>query len=208
MPESTPASLFNSVVVPPRVAVGGAGASKQYLRDTLYHRRRVIPADLSNTTAWKAANHLRTLLGQLGPSAVALYVPRGSEVNIMPLVEDLWQWQQTVCLPRVISRGYPLAFNVWAQGEKLGHDALGIPAADGPEIIPAVIVMPMLGYSRGGYRLGSGGGYYDLTLSHLKQPVITVGVCHTELEVSDFPAEPHDHRLNHIVTGREIIHCL
>jgi 5-formyltetrahydrofolate cyclo-ligase len=180
---------------------------KHALRTTLRHRRSVIPADLSNTTQWKVINHLRTLISDISPTAVALYSAMDGELNLHSLAEELWRDQQTVALPRVAQRGHPLVFNVWPPHGKLEPDAIGIPAANGPEIIPAVIIMPMLGYNRKGYRLGAGGGYYDITLAHLHQPTITVGVCHTELEIPHFPAEPHDVQLNYIVTGKEVIHC-
>lgn len=180
---------------------------KQALRKTLRHRRGVIPADLTSTTQWKVINHLRTLIADISPAAVALYSAMDGELNLHALAEELWRDHQTVALPRVAQRGHPLVFNVWPPHGRLEPDAIGIPAASGPEIIPAVIVIPMLGYNRKGYRLGLGGGYYDITLAELTQPAITVGVCHTELEIPHFPAEPHDVPLNYIVTGKEIIRC-
>lgn len=187
-----------SVKLPPEVR-------KRTLRQSLQGARRTIPADLSDTTQWKAINKLRTLLASGGAATVALYSARRGEVDLTPLAEDLWSMGATVCLPRVVYRGHPLAFNIWAPGSALEPDALGIPAATGEEIIPSVIVMPMLGYSRSGHRLGSGGGYYDHTLKAFRQPVLTIGVCQTELEITDFPAEVHDIRLDHIVTGKEVI---
>ena len=182
-------------------------AEKQLLRSMFRHRRHVIPTDLVHTTNFKAANLVRSLIADLTPTVVSLYMPRQNEVDLTLLVQDLWEANQTVCLPRVVQRGHPLVFNIWNQGRPLEPDALGIPAATGPEIIPSVIVIPMVGYNREGYRLGSGGGYFDRTLAALKQPVITIGVCFTELEIPDFPAEEHDTRLNYIVTGKEIIAC-
>ena len=182
-------------------------AEKQLLRSMFRHRRHVIPSDLVSTTNFKAANLVRTLIADMAPTVVSLYMPRQNEVDLTLLVDDLWDANQTVCLPRVVQRGHPLVFNIWNRGRPLEPDALGIPAATGPEIVPSVIVIPMVGYNRAGYRLGSGGGYFDRTLAALKQPVVTIGVCFTELEIPDFPAEEHDTRLNYIVTGKEIIVC-
>lgn len=182
-------------------------AEKQLLRSMFRHRRNVIPADLVSTTSFKAANLVRTVLADMTPSVVCLYVPRKGEVDLSRLAEDLWQAGHTVVLPRVVQRNHPLAFNEWTRGMKLERDALGIPAATGAEIVPSVVVMPMVGYNRKGYRLGSGGGYYDRTLEAFKQPVRTVGVCYTELEIPEFPAEAHDLILDYIVTGKEVIEC-
>ena len=180
---------------------------KQALRTQLRHRRHVIPADLVSTTRFKAINHLRTLIAEVSPTVVSIYSAREGEIDITPLAEAIWQSHQTVALPRVIARGHALTFNIWHQGAALEPDILGIPSATGAEIIPAMIIIPMVGYTRTGYRLGSGGGYFDRTIKTFPQPVITVGVSFTELEMPDFPAEPHDIPLNYIVTGKEVITC-
>lgn len=182
-------------------------SEKQRLRAELRHRRAVIPQDLVNTTRFKAINHLRTLIGEIAPTVVSLYTAREGELDLTPLAEDLWQSNQTVALPRVVAKGHPLTFNIWAPHAPLEPDALGILSATGPEILPALIVVPMVGYSRTGYRLGSGGGYFDRTIKTFTQPIITVGVSFTELEIPDFPTEYHDIPMHYIVTGREVITC-
>lgn len=182
-------------------------AEKQRLRAELRHRRSVIPADLVSTTRFKAINHLRTLIAEVAPTVVSLYTAREGELDLTPLAEDLWQSHQTVVLPRVTQRGHPLTFNIWAPHAALEPDALGILSATGPEILPAMIIIPMVGYNRKGYRLGSGGGYFDRTIKEFPQPVITVGVSFTELEVPEFPAEYHDIPMHYIVTGKEVIVC-
>jgi 5-formyltetrahydrofolate cyclo-ligase len=178
---------------------------KAVLRNQLRQRRQVIPPDLASTTRWKAINLLRTLIADLAPTVVALYSPIEHEIDLTPLAAELWRDQQLVALPRVVQRQHPLVFNLWPPHGALEPDNVGIPAATGPEIVPSLIVIPMLGYTRSGLRLGYGGGYYDRTLKALKQPVITVGVCYTELEITDYPAERHDHPLDFIVTGKELI---
>lgn len=183
-------------------------AAKQKLRTELRHRRSVIPQDLVSTTRFKAINNLRTLISDIAPTVVSLYSAREGELDLRPLAEDLWQSNQTVVLPRVVARGHPLTFNIWPPHGELEPDALGILAATGPEILPSLIILPMVGYSRNGYRLGSGGGYFDRTIKSFTQPVITVGVAFTELEIENFPHEYHDIPLHYIVTGREVITCL
>ncbi|MBI1308934.1 MAG: 5-formyltetrahydrofolate cyclo-ligase [Proteobacteria bacterium] len=181
---------------------------KQRLREQFRHRRGVIPADLVDTTRWKVINHLRTLIAQVTPAVVAAYHPLPGEINLLPLVEELWRDGQTVALPRVTTRNRPLVFNVWPPHGALLPDELGIPAANGAEINPALIIIPCLGYARSGHRLGSGAGYYDRTLATLPTPAISVGVAYTELELpTAFLPEPHDLALNFIVTGKELIPC-
>lgn len=195
--------------IPAQLAISArAGVEKFILRQGLMVRRRTIPADLHNTTQWKIINHLRGLIAQNRSEVIGLYHPRGTEVDILPLVRELWEQGKTVALPRVVYRGFPMVFNVWEPGTALERDALGLLCAGGAEISPSFIGLPMLGYSRQGYRLGYGGGYYDATLKNLKYPAVTAGICHTELEISKFPAEYHDLKLDYVVTGKEVIVCI
>lgn len=180
---------------------------KAELRHEFLLRRKVIPADLRDTTQWKVINHLRSLLAEFGPTVVGLYYARGSEIDLAPLARELWRDGQTVALPRVLERGHPLTFNIWSEDGRTERDALGIPTGTGAPIWPAVIICPMLGYTRQGHRLGYGGGFYDRTLQSAPFPTLSIGVCHTELEVDDFPAEYHDQRLEYVVTGKEAIRC-
>lgn len=190
-----------------KVSEKTAQQQKADLRKSFLHRRQVIPPDLQSTTRWKVTNHLRTLVSEVSPAVIALYSAVDGEIDLASFAVELWNDGQTVALPRVVQRGHGLVFNIWPPHGLLERDAVGIMAATGPEVHPAFIVVPMLGYSRLGYRLGTGGGYYDKTLRNLSYPAITAGVCYTELEVVDFPAEPHDARLDYIVTGKEVIVC-
>lgn len=197
------------VAAPFKIDPGGmvAKAEKARLRAEYLMRRRVIPADLQDTTRWKIANHLRGLLADVRPAVVGLYWPRGGEVDLRPLARELRADGFTVALPRVIERGLPLSFAIWDEEEGTEPDFLGIPTGKGAEIWPHVVVAPMLGYNRAGYRLGYGGGFYDMTFKAAPWPMVTVGVCQTELEIGDFPAEYHDFRLGYIVTGKEVVVC-
>ena len=183
----------------------GAQAEKARLRDLFRERRRFIPADLRNTTQWKVINHLRSLQGAFQPSVIGLYHPLAGEIDLRGWAKELWADGNTVALPRVVAHGHPLTYNIWYEGAPLELDALGIPCATGPEIWPAIMVVPCLGYTKNGFRLGYGGGFYDITLKHMALPTTTVGVAYTELEVEHFPAEYHDQPLDYIVTGKEVI---
>jgi 5-formyltetrahydrofolate cyclo-ligase len=60
----------------------------------------------------------------------------------------------------------------------------------------------LLGFDREGNRLGQGQGHYDRTLEALrsKGPVLAVGVAFAAQEIAHIPFEPHDQRLDWIIT--------
>ncbi|MGB0904397.1 MAG: 5-formyltetrahydrofolate cyclo-ligase, partial [Mangrovicoccus sp.] len=79
--------------------------------------------------------------------------------------------------------------------------------ADGEEVAPQVLVLPMLGFDRAGNRLGYGAGHYDRSLDGLraKGPRIVIGYAFAAQEFPQLPAEATDQPLDLIVTDRELI---
>jgi 5-formyltetrahydrofolate cyclo-ligase len=107
-------------------------------------------------------------------------------------------------LPVVIERHAPMVFRLHGPSHPLVPDALGIPApAPGaPEVRPDVVFTPVLAFDRKGGRLGQGGGHYDRTIESLRagKPVFVIGVAYAGQEVDEIPMEPHDQRLDAILT--------
>jgi len=77
----------------------------------------------------------------------------------------------------------------------------GCPVVE-PEQID-VILVPGLAFDRAGNRLGRGAGFYDRFISALKDsghnPTL-IGVCHHAQIVESVPTEPHDHRVDRVIT--------
>ena len=82
-------------------------------------------------------------------------------------------------------------------------DDCGIASSDGAEVVPDVVLVPCVGYTAAGHRLGYGGGYFDRWLE--AHPHVTaVGVAWSLGEIADdeFTPEPHDVPLALVVTER------
>jgi len=67
-----------------------------------------------------------------------------------------------------------------------------------PIVAPDVLIVPLVGFDRAGYRLGYGGGYYDRTLELPPRPH-TLGIAYSNQEAV-FSHAPHDVPLDVIVT--------
>lgn len=68
----------------------------------------------------------------------------------------------------------------------------------------AAIVVPGVAFTLDGARLGRGGGHYDRLLAAnetRRDPAVTVGVCLVEFVVESLPIEPHDRRVDGVITG-------
>jgi len=132
---------------------------------------------------------------------VALYSAIGAEVPTQGLAQALFEQGRTLCLPVVTRRDSPMVFRLWSIGDPLEDDAAGCPAPLEltAEVVPDLIVTPLVGFDRYGYRLGQGGGYYDRTFAVMPQ-ALRIGLAFAGQEVERLPVEEHDIRLHGILT--------
>jgi 5-formyltetrahydrofolate cyclo-ligase len=80
-------------------------------------------------------------------------------------------------------------------------DRYGIPTpAHGDFLIPEVLLLPVNGFDAAGYRIGYGGGYFDRTLASLLPRPLVVGVGFELARLDSISPEPHDQRLDAMVT--------
>lgn len=71
----------------------------------------------------------------------------------------------------------------------------------------AIILVPGLGFSVCGSRLGRGGGYYDrlLAITQRYSTITSIGICYSTQLVSDIPQESHDMKVDYILHEQGII---
>jgi 5-formyltetrahydrofolate cyclo-ligase len=123
------------------------------------------------------------------------------------LVADGW----TTALPVVVAKNTPLVFRQWAPGEALvpGRWNIKVPLEDALEVLPDVLLVPLLAFDRQGFRLGYGGGFYDRTLEKLRalKKVTAIGIAYAGQEVDAVPYEEFDQRLDWIMTEQETFKC-
>jgi 5-formyltetrahydrofolate cyclo-ligase len=140
--------------------------------------------------------------------AVAGYWPIGSEADPRMLARAMAARGHGIVLPCVVGATRTLVFRSWREGEPLQtniHGALE-PLADKPQHVPAAILVPLLAFDKGGFRLGYGGGYYDRTLAGLRARghVLAIGIAYGGQETESLPREPHDQPLDMIVTEKGV----
>lgn len=81
----------------------------------------------------------------------------------------------------------------------MGAFGLRQPEKEAKELIPDTLFIPLVGFTEDGLRLGQGGGHYDRWLAD--NPAKTkVGLAWDVQLVETLPQEPHDQRLDAIVT--------
>lgn len=167
------------------------------LRRELLAARREFAATPAFQTAVAAIQApLRSLLDQLEPELLGVYWPLGGEFDPGDL-----PWPRA--LPDARREPAGMVYRRWDGGAPAGQDECGIATSTGAVAVPDVVLVPCVGFTREGYRLGYGGGYFDRWLS-AHPGVTTIGIAWSAAETA-FPVEAHDRALTLILTERELI---
>jgi len=173
---------------------------KAALRQMLALRRAQLDPQLKG--AWDAAICARVLAwwAQRPLAALGVYWPLRGEPDLSGAYALLAAGGVPLALPVVLARDAALGFAQWVPGEAMVNDAMGVavPAALRLVAPPPALLVPCLGFTAEGYRLGYGGGYYDRTLAPQPRPR-TAGVAYACLQVV-FASAAHDVALDVVLT--------
>lgn len=179
-------------------------AHYKQLRDSLSEEERwnsddIIIDRFLELNAYKNAEYILT------------YLSMGSEVETRGIIQKAWEDGKTVALPRCIPSTNKMEWYRVESLDNLVETALGIwePVRD-PEyfvdvhaIKHALCVVPGLTFDRVGYRLGYGGGYYDVFLADFMG--ISVGLCRDDfISEQSLRYESHDVSVDMVLTETEI----
>lgn len=140
------------------------------------------------------------------------YMAYRSEAKTMPVLEQSFAAHKCVAVPRVLfsenQQGNGImVFCRIASLDDCVKGAYGIlePRADCPIVQPdetSLILVPGCAFTRDGFRMGYGGGYYDRYLQ-LHPKAIAIGYAFEEQIYDVIPREAHDRRLDFVVTQKE-----
>lgn len=167
------------------------------LRRELLAARRAFAAGPAFQTAQAAlAAPLRELLEQLEPELLGVYWPLAGEFDPGEL-----PWPRA--LPYARRDPAEMVYRRWDGSAPGLQDECGIATSGGAVAVPDVVLVPCVGFTREGFRLGYGGGYFDRWLA-LHPGVTAVGLAWSGAE-THFPVEAHDRALTLILTERELV---
>ena len=167
------------------------------LRRELLAARRAFAATPAFQTAQAAlALSLAELLAQLEPELLGVYWPLAGEFDPGAL-----PWPRA--LPFARRDPAEMVFRRWDGSAPAAQDECGIATAGGAVAVPDVVLVPCVGFTREGFRLGYGGGYFDRWQA-AHPGATTIGVAWSGAE-THFAVEAHDRALTLILTERELI---
>ena len=178
-------------------------SARALLRNRLLAARTAFAARPEFAAAEAAVSrHVAALVAQLEPECLGLYWPVRSEFN----ARAAWDGAAAAvpggwALPAAEAGCGQMAYRLWDGAAPTARDGCGIPTGEGASVVPDVVLVPCVGWTRSGYRLGYGGGYFDRWLSQYPQ-VTAIGLAWAKSVLDDAELCPaaHDQRLTLIVT--------
>ena len=175
---------------------------KAALRKHLLEKRDAISAELRNISSKKIYQNLKQVDSYINSQNVACYFPIGSEVDTHDIMLDILEHGKNMLLPKIIDNN--LEFYDIPNLEKLEKGRFDImepkDSCKKAEKIDCVLI-PTVGVSKSGVRLGYGKGYYDGFLSLID--AVKISLTYSKQIVKSIPNESHDVKIDWIVTEDE-----
>ena len=140
---------------------------------------------------------------------IAGYYPSNYEVNILSFLEKVSKKKFKIALPVINSSG-GMSFKSWIFKEPLYVNKFGMlePKNSGKDIIPDLIMVPLVAFDNHLNRIGYGKGYYDRSLkkiSKIKKNAISLGIAYSFQKYQKIPINKQDFKLDYIFTEKGII---
>jgi 5-formyltetrahydrofolate cyclo-ligase len=194
------------------VAVDEA-ARKQSLREELTARRKAMTPDLIDGRGLKVQSRFLASPYYHKARTVALYAPIRGEVPTRDILIAALQDDKIVCYPLSHVHGRILSFRAIKSEAELEPGRLGVrEPTNASDLVPVdqidLFVVPGLGFTREGKRLGRGGGYYDATLRAASARSRRIGLGFTDQIVELMPTNGDDVDMDLVVTETESLRGL
>ncbi len=139
---------------------------------------------------------------------IAITISRGSEIDTIALITAALNQGKKVCVPRCEPATKTLFFHYITSLEDAKPSFYGLlepkahlPLADKSEI--DLVIVPGLAFSRSGYRIGFGGGYYDRFLKDYTGQ--SISMAYSFQVIHEVFAESFDIPVMKIFTEEELI---
>ena len=177
---------------------------KAALRKYLLEKRDATSAELRNISSEMIHQNLKQISSFTNSQNIACYFPIGSEVNTHYIMLDILKHGKNLLLPRIIDEN--IEFYIIPNLEKLEKGSFEImepkDSCDRAKKIDCVLI-PTVGVSKSGVRLGYGKGYYDRFL--VSSYAMRISLTYSKQIVKSIPIDSHDIKMDWIITEDENI---
>lgn len=145
-------------------------------------------------------------IAALAPEAatIGLYHAHGSEAPTRAYARWFYENGYRLALPWFAGRDAPMRFRLWhdpfASDELVPGPFRSMqPRPEAEDIVPSLLIVPLIAFTADCHRLGQGGGHYDRWLEAHPQAV-PIGLAWDCQLVEILPLEAHDRTLRAVIT--------
>ncbi len=191
---------------PPPLAGAELAAWRTRERDRLLARRLALSATTRAIYSHRIAESLVAVIGDPAGRVISGYWPIRGEPDLRPWLATIRRQGATTALPVAAGKAMSLRFRRYDEGDRLVRGVGNIPVpADGEELVPDVVIAPVVAYDSDCYRLGYGTGSFDRTLAALPGRPLVIGVGYDHAGLTSIHPQPHDIAMHMIVTELGIL---
>lgn len=174
---------------------------RREMRERLIAARMALPQALRAEKSAQLVNRIAELLAQQPAKVVSLYWPFRGEPDLRPLGALIERAGGIAALPVVVTPKAPLVFRPWTAETQMTRGIWNIPVPDtAVDVVPDLLIAPVVGFDPQNYRLGYGGGYFDRTLALLPKSARVIGIGYASQALETIHPQPHDIPMTQIVT--------
>lgn len=182
---------------------------KKAWRDWAKRRRAEV---VSDTLSRQVVAQIRGWERYARAQVVLVYMGFDSEVDLSSLIDLDGDNEDKTFVTTRTGEGKELTVHVVEVGGLEPHPhGYQQPTLDSPQIDPVTIdlaLVPGLAFTKGGVRLGYGGGYYDRLLPKLNRSTPRVGVAPEALIVPALPHTLTDMPMTHLASEVDVRACV
>lgn len=179
--------------------------AKAEIRKKLRAMLEAMPPAVRHEKSLAACSLLSATAEFAQARVVMLYISTDIEVETLPLALKCWQAGKTVAVPKVSwDQRRMLPVEITSLQTEMTTTGPGIREPVSGKPVPAefidLAVVPGLGFTRQGARIGRGMGFYDRFLGSGDFLGVTCGLAFEEQIVPELPMMPHDVRVSMLAT--------
>ncbi len=185
---------------------------KDLRRRELKTARAALPAEERQSADRGIAAQVAVLPAYGETDLLLPYLSFGTEVDTRQIIEQAWSDGKRVALPRCVPGTRQMTWHLVTSFDGLEKSPIGVEEpADDPatQVDPAsasagLVLVPGLEFDELGYRLGYGGGFYDVFLSTFEGTA--AGLCRDQfLQTTPIAHDAHDLPVDFVITQSRVI---
>lgn len=181
---------------------------KALLRQKMLEQRTALTPDEVREKSLKTGARLFELPQYQEAKVLLVYIPYKNEIDTFPIIQKSWQDGKKIAVP-VCQPQKRLLLSELHSFDELKPSKFGLYEPTDEYLRPVspenldLALLPGVAFDLQGYRLGYGGGYFDLFFSQVHSVCFKLALAYEFQVLEKLPVEKHDIGVDVILTENE-----